>query len=74
MVREKGMRMPDLSHMVLAEIADGEASDRTQFASFELPYYHLDSGTSAFETWAARGPFGQWCSTRVCSTTTGARE
>jgi hypothetical protein len=48
MVREKGIRMPELSHMLLAEIADGEASDRTQFASFELPYYNLDSGTSAF--------------------------
>ncbi len=48
MVREKGMRKPYLTHMLMAEVAKGKASDRTQFASFELPYYDLDSGTSTF--------------------------
>ena len=48
MVRKKGVRIPDLTHMLVAEIAAGEVSDRTEFASFELPYYNLDSGAIAF--------------------------
>jgi hypothetical protein len=47
-IRRKGVRNPDLSHVVLARINAGEEADKRGFAAFELPYYEPGKAESAY--------------------------
>jgi hypothetical protein len=47
-VRSKGVREPDLSHVLLARINAGAEADKRNFAAFELPYYERGKSESAY--------------------------
>jgi hypothetical protein len=47
-VRAGGLRAPDLSHVTLARIDDGEEGDDRRFAAFKLPYFERGQAASAY--------------------------
>jgi len=47
MVRAKGKREPELTHMILAKLLERPATEHDLFSEFELPYYRPESDTSA---------------------------
>lgn len=47
MVRPGGLRKPDLTHLLVAELASGAAAAADLFAEFRLPYFDVGSGAGA---------------------------
>lgn len=48
MVRKRGTRAHEPTHMLLAKVAAGTVDDKTQFKLFELPYFDKETGESNF--------------------------
>jgi hypothetical protein len=48
MVRDRGKRAYEPSHMLLAKVVEGSQADNTQFKLFELPYFNKETGESHF--------------------------